>query len=115
MGWLVLGAQISSKWWGCLSACPATAVGGGGIHQLPRARPGRKVVLSPLGERRSIAGTVALGTYSTCSSGWWWAWFPCGRACGSCCLCVLQNRFYASRTSPSVDCGCPVCVAALRM
>ena len=27
MGCLVLGAHISSKWWGCLSACPATAVG----------------------------------------------------------------------------------------
>ena len=26
MGWLVLGAHISSKWWGCRSACPATAV-----------------------------------------------------------------------------------------
>ena len=34
------------------------AVGGGSIHQLPCALPGRNVVLSPLGARRSTAGTV---------------------------------------------------------
>ena len=85
------------------------------IHKLPRALPGRKVVLSPLGARRSTAGTVAPGTYSTCSGGRWWAWFLRGGACGSGRLCVLQNRLYASRTSSSVGCALPVCVAALRM
>ena len=39
------------------------AVGGGSIHKLPPALPGRKVVLSPLRARRSTAATVALGTY----------------------------------------------------
>ena len=38
------------------------AVGGGSIHKLPRALPGRKVVLSPLGASRSTADTVAPGT-----------------------------------------------------
>ena len=45
------------------------AVGGGSIHKLPRALPGCNVVLSPLGARRSTAGTLAPGTYSTCSGG----------------------------------------------
>ena len=40
------------------------AVGGGSIHKLPRALPGRNVVLSPLGARRSTPVTVAPGTYS---------------------------------------------------
>ena len=91
------------------------AVGGGSIHKLPRALPDWKVVLSPLGARRSTAGTVAPGTYSTCSAGPCWAWFPRGGPGGSGRLCVPQNRMYASRTSPSVSCGCPVCVGALRM
>ena len=91
------------------------AVGGGSIHKLPLALPGRNVALGPLGARRSTAGTVAPGTYSTCSGGRWWAWFPHGGPGGSGRLCVLQNRLYASRTSPSVGWGCPVCVAALRM
>ena len=65
------------------------AVGGGSMHKLPRALPGRNVVLSPLAARRSTAGTVAPGTYSTCSSGRWWAWFLRGGACGSGRLCVL--------------------------
>ena len=43
------------------------AVGGGSIHELPRALPGRKAVLTPLGAGKSTAGTVAPGTYSTCS------------------------------------------------
>ena len=47
------------------------AVGGGSIHKLPRARPGRNVALSSLGARRSTAGTVAPGTYSSCSGGRW--------------------------------------------
>ena len=71
------------------------AVGGGSIHKLPRALAGRKVVLSPLGARRSTAGTVALGTYSTCSGGLCRAWFPGAGPCGSGRLCVLQNRLYA--------------------
>ena len=91
------------------------AVGGGSIHKLPCTLPGRKVVLSPLGARGSTAGTVALGTYSNFSGGCWWAWFPRGWACGSGRLCVLQNRLYATRNSLSVGCGCPSCVAALRM
>ena len=93
----------------------APAVGHGSFHELPCALPGRKVVLSPLRAMRITAGTVALGPYSTCSDGLWWAWFPRGGPGGSGRLCVLQNRLYASRTSPSVGCGCPVCVAALRM
>ena len=59
-----------------VSACCASsggqklrAVGGGSIHKLPRAPPGRNVVLSPLGARRSTAGTVAPRAYSTCSGG----------------------------------------------
>ena len=52
------------------------AVGGGSIHKLPPALPGRNVALSLLGARRSTAGTVASATYSTCSGGRWWAWFP---------------------------------------
>ena len=52
------------------------AVGGLSIHKLPPALPGRNVALSPLGARRRTAGTVAPGTYSTCSGGRWWAWFP---------------------------------------
>ena len=92
------------------------AVGGGSILNLRRTLPGRKVVLSQLGARRSTAGTVVPGTYSTCSGCRWWAWFPrCGAAGGSGRLSVLQNRLYASRTSPSVGCMCSVCVAALRM
>ena len=110
MGWLSLGAHISSKWWGKLRA-----VGGGSIHKLPRALPGGNVVLSPLGARRSTARTVAPGTYSTCSGGRWWAWFPRGGACGSGRLYVLHNMSNASRSSSSVGCGCPVCAAALRM
>ena len=43
------------------------AVGGGSIHKLPPALPGGNVALSLLGARRSTAGTVAPGTYSTCS------------------------------------------------
>ena len=88
------------------------AVGGGSIHKLLRSLPGRKVVLSLLGARGSTAGTVAAGTYSTCSGSRWAKWFPRGWACGSGRLCVLQNRVYASCTSPSVGCGCLVCVAA---
>ena len=84
------------------------AVAGGSIHKLPRALPGRNVALSPLGARRSTAGTVAPGTYTTCSGGRWWAWFPRGGPSGSGRLCVLQNRLYASRTSPSVGWRCPV-------
>ena len=45
------------------------AVGGGSIHKLPCALPGRNVVLSPLGPRRSTARTLVPGTYSTCSGG----------------------------------------------
>ena len=45
------------------------AVGGGSIHKLPCALPGRNVALSPLGARRRTAGTVAPGTYSDCSGG----------------------------------------------
>ena len=91
------------------------AMGGGSIHKLPPALPGRNVALSPLGARRSTAGTVAPGTYSTCSGGRWWPWFPRGGLGRSGCLCVFQNRLYASRTSPCVGWGCPVWVAALRM
>ena len=58
------------------------AVGGGSIHKLPPALPGRNVALSPLGARRSTAGTVAPGTYSTCSGGCLWAWFPRSRLGG---------------------------------
>ena len=65
------------------------AVGGGSIHKLPRALPGRHVVLSLLGFSTSATGTVAPGTYSTCSGCRWLAWFPRGGARGSGCLCVL--------------------------
>ena len=75
------------------------AVGGGSIHKLPRALPGDSVALSPLGARRSTAGTVAPGIYSTGSGGLWWAWFPRGGPGGSGCFCVLQSRLYASCTS----------------
>ena len=78
------------------------AVGGGSIHKLPRALPGRNVAFSPLGAGRSTAGTVAPGTYSTCSGGRWWAWCPRGGPGGRGRLCVFQNRLYASCTSPSV-------------
>ena len=78
------------------------AVGGSSIHKLPPALPGRNVALSPLGAWRSTAGTLAPGTNSTCSGGRWRAWFPRGGLGGSGCLCVFQNRLYASRTSPSV-------------
>ena len=88
---------------------------GGTIHKLPRALPGRNVALSPLGARRSTGGTMAPSTYTTCSGGWWWAWFPRGGPGGSGRLCVFQNKLYASRTSPSVGWRCPVWVAALRM
>ena len=91
------------------------ALGGGSIHRLPPDLPGRNVVFSPLGARRSTAGTVVPGTYPTCSGGRWWAWFACGGLGGSGRLCVFQNRLYASRTSPSVGWRCPVWVAALRM
>ena len=90
-------------------------MGGGTINKLPRALPGRNVALSPLGARRSTAGTVAPGTYSTCSSGRWWARLLRGGPCGSDRLCVFRNRLYASRTSPSVSCRCPVWLAALRI
>ena len=91
------------------------AVGGGSIHRLPRILIGRNVALSPLGAKRSTAGTVVPGTYPTCSGGRWWAWFSSGGSGDWGRLCVLQNRLYASRTSPSVGWGCPVYVAALRM
>ena len=87
------------------------AVGGGSIHRLLRTLPGRNVALSPLGARRSTAGTVVPGTYSTCSGAGWWAWFPRGGPSGRGSLCVLQNKLCASRTSPSVGWGCLVCVA----
>ena len=45
------------------------AVGGGSIHKLLCALPGRNVALSPLGDRRSTAGTVVPCTYSTSSGG----------------------------------------------
>ena len=90
-------------------------MGGGSMHKLPLALPSRNVALSPLGARRSTAGTLAPGTYSTCSSGRWSAWFPRGGLGGSGGLCVFQNRLYASRTSPSVGWRCLVWVAALRM
>ena len=77
-------------------------VGGGSIHKLPRALPGRNVALSALGARRSTAGTVEPGTYSTCSSCLWWAWFPRGGPGGSGRLCMFQNRLYASRPHRSV-------------
>ena len=91
------------------------AVGGVSIHKLPRALPGRNVALSQLGARRSTAGTVVLGTYSTYSGSRWWAWFPRGGPGGSGRLCVFQYRLYAASTSPSVGRRCPVWVAALRM
>ena len=91
------------------------AVGGGSIHKLPLALPGRNVALSPLGAWRSTAGNVAPGTHSTCSGGRWWAWFPRAGLGDSGRLCVFQNRLYASRTSPSVGWRCPGWVAALRM
>ena len=90
-------------------------VGAGSIQKLPRALPGRNMALSPLGANGSNAGTVAPGIYFTSSGGRWWALFPRGGPGGSGRLCVFQNRLYASRTSPSVGCGCPVWVAALRM
>ena len=62
------------------------AVGSGSIHRLPCTLPGRNVLFSPLGARRTTAGTVVPGTYSTCSGGRWWAWFPRGGARGSGCL-----------------------------
>ena len=122
MGWPACGNHIASKWWGCPSAClaivaadrrgaPWVAVASTGCPPLSS----RNVVFSPLGARRSTAGTVVLGTYSTCSGGRRWAWFPCGGLGGSGRLCVFQKRLYASRTSPSVGWGCPVWVAALRM
>ena len=78
------------------------AVGGGSIHKLPRALPGRNLAFSPLGARRSTARTIVPGTYSTCSGGPSWARFSRGGPGGRSPLCVLQNRLYASRTSPSV-------------
>ena len=84
------------------------AVGGGSIHKLPPALPGRNVALSLLGARGSAAGTVVPDAFSTCSDGWWGAWFPRGGLGGNGHLCVFQNRLYASRTSPSVGLGCPV-------
>ena len=90
-------------------------MGGGSIHKLPRALPGRNVALSPLRARGSTAGTVAPGTYSTCSCCRCWTWFPRSGPGGSARLCVFQNRLYASRTSPSVGWRCPVWMAALRM
>ena len=123
MGWPARGAHIASKCTGCPSACLAivaadrrgalwVAVASTGC---PPALPGRNVVFSLSGARRSTAGTVAPGTYSTCSGGRWWASFPCGGLSGSGRLCVFQNRLYASRTSPSARWGCPGWVAALRM
>ena len=47
------------------------ALGGGSIHKLPCALPGRRVTFRPLGVRRRTAGTVAPGTYPTCSGGRW--------------------------------------------
>ena len=38
------------------------SVGGGSIHMLLCALPGRNVVLSPLGARRSTAGTMVPST-----------------------------------------------------
>ena len=75
-------------------------MGGGSIHKLAPALPGRNVALSPLGPRRSTAGTVAPDTYSTRSSGRWLAWFSRGGLGGRGRLCVFQNRLYASPTSP---------------
>ena len=123
MGRLVLGAHISSKWCGCPSACPATVVADRRGVPWVVAASTRCCVLchvakwfsSPCGARRSVAGIVAPGTYDTCSGDRWWAWFPRGGPGGSGHLCVLQNRLYASRISPSVGCGCLICVAALRM
>ena len=65
------------------------AVGGSSIHKLPPALPGRNVALSLLGARRSTGGTVAPGTYSTCSGCRWLAWLPRGGLGGSGCLCVF--------------------------
>ena len=83
------------------------AVGGGTIHKLPRALPGHKVVLSPLGSRGDTAGTVALHLFWWPLMGlvpvWWGRWhWPLVRA---------PKQVVPSRTSPSVGCGCLVCVA----
>ena len=112
-GWLVLGVHISSKLWGCPSVCPAAVVANRrGVLWVVAAFTSCRVLcqvatwfLSPLGARRSTACTVAPGTYSTCSAGWWWASFPRGGPGGSGRSCMLQNRLYASRTSPSVGWG----------
>ena len=79
------------------------AVGNGSIRKLPCALPGCNLVLSPLGAMMSTTGIVVPGTYSTCSSGRWWAWFPRGGARGSGCFrpapkqTVCLNYFFIGR------------------
>ena len=66
-------------------------VGGGSIKKLACALRGCNVVLSPLGARRSTGGTLVPDTYSICSGGRWWAWFPRAGVRGCGCLCVLRK------------------------
>ena len=84
------------------------AVGGGSIHKLPRALPCRKVVLSPLGARKSTAGSVAPDTYSTCSGGRWWAWLPRGGRGGKtgCTPHVLPQRSVVRVRVMWLRCAC---------
>ena len=90
------------------------ALVGGSIHKLPCALPRHRVTLRPLGARRKTAGMVAFRTYPTSSAGRWWASFLFGGLCRRGCLCVSGNRLYSPQTSPSVGCGQPAVVAALR-
>ena len=77
------------------------AVGEGSIHKFPCALLDHRVSLSPLGARRRTSGTVASGTYPTCSGGWWSAYFLFSGLCGRGCLCVSVNRLYASQNYAS--------------
>ena len=83
------------------------AVGCCSIHKLPRALPGCKVMSGLLGARRSTAGTVAPGTYFTCSSGRSGDGFLRGGACGSAPKQVVCPTYFTiGRLWLSGLCGC---------
>ena len=69
------------------------ALGGGSIHKLPCALPGRRLTLRPLGANRRTAGPVVSGTYPTYSGGRWWAWISVVRAVCECSRadCMLHG------------------------
>ena len=81
----VVGMPVSASC-GNGSGLNLRAAGGGSIHKVPCALPGRRVTLRMLYANTQTVGVVVSGTYPTCSGGRWWAWFLFQGLCGKGCL-----------------------------